>query len=104
MTIRIRMVPKYEYWGEKSLDGARYRLSFRYLDYTAKWYLDIKGLNNDVDKKGIALLPGKDLLATFGYGAELGQLWVVDNTQGNENPNFNDMGTRWTLEYTPKDG
>ena len=103
MTIRIRTVPKYEYWGEKSLDGSRYRFDFRFLDYTEKWYFDIKGLNNDVEIDGIALLPGKDLLAPFGYSAQLGELWVVDHTQGNDNPNFDDMGTRWTLEYTPLD-
>jgi len=100
MTVRIKTVPKYEYWGEKSLDGNRYRLDFKYLDYTRKWYVEIKGLSNDVNIK-VALLPGKDLLAPFGYSAQLGELWVVDNTQGNANPNFDDMGTRWTLEYTP---
>ena len=68
----------------------------------SKWYLDIKGLSNSVDIKGIALLPGKDLLAPFGYGGQLGELWVVDNSSGTENPNYDDMGTRWTLEYTPK--
>jgi hypothetical protein len=66
--------------------------------------MNIKGLNNSVDIKGLALLTGKDLLAPFGYSGQLGELWVVDNTEGNEDPNFDDMGTRWTLEYTPLDG
>ena len=101
MTIRIRMVAKPYYWGEKSLDGAKYRLQFNWNTYNSKWYLILKGINNSVSISPIALLPGKDLLAPFGVSGQLGELWVVDQTGRGENPNFDDMGTRWTLEYTP---
>jgi hypothetical protein len=57
-------------------------------------------VNNEVEINGIALLPGKDLFAPYGY-YQLGQLWVIDNYQANENPDYIDFGSRWTLEYTP---
>ena len=101
MTIRIRTVAKPYYWGEKSLDGAKYRFQFHWNTYTSKWYMSVKGLNNSISLSPIALLPGKNLFAFGGVSAQLGQLFVVDQTGGGENPNFDDMGTRWTLEYTP---
>lgn len=102
MTIRIRTLANPYYKGTKALDGASYLFRIHWNITTEKWYMDIKGLSNDVDIKGIALLTGKDLLAPFGYGGQLGELWVIDQSEGNEDPNFDDMGTRWTLEYTPK--
>jgi hypothetical protein len=99
--MRIKTLSKAYYKGTKSLDGVKYAIQIHWNTYTEKWYMNIKGLSNDVDIKGIALLPGRDLFAPYGYSAQLGELWVTDNTSGDENPNFDDMGTRWTLEYTP---
>lgn len=97
----INVAQKAYYTGTKSLDGNTYRLTFRWNTYAEKWYIDIVGLSNTVDIKSIALLGGKDLLATHGY-LELGQLWVVDNAGINGDPNFDEMGERYTLEYTPR--
>jgi len=99
--INVKTNPYYR--GVKSLDGSKYTLRFRWNETTEKWYMEIKGDNNDVHTAGIALLPGKDLLLQHGY-IELGQLWVVDNSGANEDPNYDDFGGRWTLEYTPAAG
>ena len=100
MTVIIDVRANPYYKGTKSLDGNQYSLIFNWNTYTEKWYMQIKGLNNDVDVKGIAMLTGKDLL--FPYGEyELGTLFVIDNQGANEDPNFDDMGSRWTVEYTP---
>lgn len=99
VTITLRALPYYR--GTKTLDGAVYRLTIKWLPNTEKWYLDIKGLSNDVDIKGIALLPGKDLLKPFGWGNILGELWVVDGENKDENPDYEGMGVRWNLVYTP---
>lgn len=100
-TIKLKVNPYYS--GTKELDGNVYKLKLRWNMHTEIWYLDLTGLTNDVDIKGIALLPGKDLLASHGY-YQLGQLWVIDNQGANENPNYDDIGTRFTLEYTAVDG
>ena len=95
--INVKTLPYYT--GLKTLDGNRYRLRISWNLYTEKWYLQIEGLTNDVDIKGIALLCGKDLLAAHGY-RELGELWVIDNSGANEDPDYDNFGSRWTLEYT----
>jgi hypothetical protein len=100
--INVKKNPYYD--GVKSLDGEKYRLDFRWNETTEKWYFGIKGLSNNVDiAPCIALLCGKDLLAEHGY-LELGQLWVVDGSGANEDPTYDDFGSRWTLEYTPVGG
>ena len=78
----------------------RVKLRIHWNTTTEKWYLSIEGLNNDVDIRGIALMTGKDLLAPYGY-YELGELWVVDNQGENADPDYDDIGGRFTLEYTP---
>lgn len=100
MTIAINLKVRPYYSGVKVLDGNSYKLKVRWNTYTEKWYLDIKGLTNDVEINGIALLGGKDLLAPYGY-RELGQLWIVDNQHADADPNYDDIGGRFTLEYTP---
>ncbi len=97
VTINVRNNAYYE--GTKALDGNMYKLGFYWNTTTEKWYLNLEGFNNDIEINGIALVTGKDLLAPYGY-IELGQLWVVDNSGVNEDPNFDDFGSRWTLEYT----
>lgn len=99
-TVTINLKKKPYYNGTKTLDGNAYKFRFRWNVRTEKWYMDIEGLTNDVDIKGVALLGGKNLLAPFGY-LELGELWMVDNQNANEDPNYDDIGGRFTLEYTP---
>lgn len=99
----IKVRSKQYYKGIKSLEDNVYRMTFRWNTFSSKWYMDIFGLNNDVDIKGRALLPGRDLISLHGYAELGGQLWLYDNRSGPaENPTFADMGTRWTLEYIPE--
>ena len=104
MTIRVPTYPNPYYKSTISLDGASYLYRIHWNIYTSKWYMGLKGLSNNVDIANcdMALLTGKDLLAHRGWGGQLGELWVIDQSDGNEDPNYDDMGTRWTLEYTPK--
>lgn len=101
-TITIPLRDKSYYTGTKTLDGYNYRFTIWWNERTEKWYFNLKGINNpNVEHNGIAMLPGRDMLQDFGH-AELGQLWVIDNSNEDkpENPTYDDMGTRWTLEYT----
>lgn len=97
ITIRVAQSPYYT--GTVTLDGYIYQLKISWNLETEKWYMNMEGLNNSVNIKGVALLPGKDLLAPYGLH-QLGELWVVDNSGASEDPNYNDFGSRWTLEYT----
>ncbi|MCP4712578.1 MAG: hypothetical protein GY869_28470 [Planctomycetes bacterium] len=101
MPIDINLKVNPYYRATKTLDGNAYALRVHWNTYTEKWYMSIEGLNNDVDIKGIALMAGKDLLAPYGYSDELGELWIIDNQEGNADPNYDDIGARFTLEYTP---
>jgi hypothetical protein len=101
MTVEIRTYPKAYYEGQKVLDGNTFKLLINWNTQTEKWYLSITGLTIDITIRGIALLPGRDLFAPFGYGEDLGQLWVIDGGNADENPNYAEMGSRWTLQYTP---
>lgn len=96
----LRKLPVYN--GTKSLDGNSYRFRFHWNTVTEKWYMDMSAQSDDidVDMKGRALLCGKDLIPP-GYSDILGQLWMIDNSGLDEDPNYDDIGSRWTLEYIP---
>ncbi|MCK5610782.1 hypothetical protein KAR91_53410 [Candidatus Pacearchaeota archaeon] len=98
MIINLKPIPYYT--GTKVLDNETYRLTIRWNIRTENWYMDIDGITANVAIHGMALLPGKDLLKKSGY-SQLGQLFVIDNSNANEKPNFDEIGGRFTLEYTP---
>lgn len=100
--IRVRPVPCYE--GTKTLDGQIYKLKIWWSPLESLWIMDLYGVTNSVRILGAALLPGKDILGIYGYSDILGELWVVDTSGADEDPNFEDMGTRWELQYTPIGG
>lgn len=66
-----------------------------------KWYLDIQG-QNGVSIKNIALVNGADLLEPYGY-AQLGSLWVVDQSGQKTLPTFDGMGDNYRLRYVTID-
>jgi len=94
-------VPYYE--GTKSLDGVPYRFRIKWATSSETWYMHMTSLvDSNVTLRGIALLPGKDLFARYGYSHLLGNLWVVDRSGANENPDYYEMGVRWELRYFPR--
>lgn len=96
-TLNMRVLPRYA--ATTILDGNTYKMRVHWNTYTDKWYLSLTGLNNDIVIHSTALLPGKNLIPS-GYD-ELGELWVVDNSGAGENPTYDEMGSRFTVEYTP---
>lgn len=85
--------------GTKILDGNNYSMTFRWNIALSKWYLDLEGISNNIKISNIALLPGIDLFRSSGY-AELGELRMIDNSGAMENPDFENVNSRFTLEYT----
>lgn len=101
MSIRINVPEGKAYFsGTKIMDGNTYRLTFRWNTNTEKWYVDIEGISNSVSVTGKAVMCGKDLLKQHGY-SELGELWLIDNLEMDEDPDFDSLGGRHTLEYYP---
>jgi hypothetical protein len=103
MRINIKELPYYE--GIVSLEGSTYRIIIKWMEHeyssgVGKWYMDLIGVVNDIEIRGIALLVGRDLLEPYGYGITFGRLEVVDNSEANEDPEYEGMGDRWTLEYS----
>ena len=93
-------VPYYE--GNKTLDGNQYKVRITWNGTTEKWYLDLTQLSDSsVSIKGMALLPGKDLLSPHGYAHILGELWVEDTAGTEDNPTYEGMGDRWRFRYYP---
>ena len=98
MRIKIKELPYYN--GTVSLEGSTYRITIRWNGETSKWYMDFVGITEDIAIKGIALVVGKDLLEPYGYGITFGRLEVIDNSEASEDPVYEGMGDRWTLEYS----
>lgn len=100
--IKLREIAYYE--GTKSLDGIPFKFRVYWNTYTENWYLSMTSLlDATMTIRGIALLPGKDLLSSHGYGSKLGELWLEDTSGAGENPTFVGMGDRWKLRYYPRD-
>lgn len=104
MSFVIKTFPLAEYEGTKSLDGNPYKLRVWWNTYTSKWYMDITSLvDATVTMRGIALLPGVDLFAKYGWGHILGSLYLEDTSGADEPPTFDEMGDRWKLTYYPRE-
>ena len=96
-------VPYYE--GHKILDGLQYKIAVRWNSTSEKWYMDLTQVaDSTISIKGIALLPGRDLIGAHGYGNILGELWVEDTAGTTDNPTYDGMGDRWRLRYYPITG
>lgn len=99
--MRIKLYSKPYYAGAKVLEGIPCQFLIRWNTYTEQWYMDFIAAAAGVTIRGIALTGGHDLLAPFGYSNIFGSLEIVDNSGRDEPPEFEQMGSRWTLEYTP---
>ena len=89
--------------GHKTLDGNQYDVWIRWNGTTEVWYMDMTQLSDaTVSIKGMALLPGKELLSPYGYAHILGELWVEDTADTEDDPTYEGMGDRWRLRYYPR--
>jgi hypothetical protein len=88
--------------GHKALDGNQYDVWVRWNRTIEAWYMDLTQLSDaTISIKGMALLPGKELLSPYGYGHILGELWVEDTAGSDDDPTYEGMGDRWRVRYYP---
>lgn len=92
--------PHYEI--EVELDGAAFRLAFRWNDRAEAWLLDV----SDVD--GVALLTSRRVVVDLPLLARFrdprlpaGELIAVDTASTGADPSFEDLGERVVLLYFP---
>lgn len=81
------------------LDGNVYRLSIRWNTYDSGWYMDLEGVQNGEDIKGIKLVVGPNLLKPYAI-VDLGAMYVIDGEEHGTDPTFEEMGSRWQLLHT----
>lgn len=99
--MRIKLYPKPIYTGTKALEGESYKITIWWNTFNSKWYMRMDGVSNGISIS-CALLVGKNLLRPFGYRNRLGDMYLVDNSGKMEDPNYEETGSRWTLEYFPR--
>ena len=101
--LQIPIVNKKNYfYFNTTLDGIMVKLTIKWNDTDLAWYLSIIGITDtSIDLKGIRLVCGIDLLYQYNILA-LGGLYMIDNDNELEDPNYDDFGTRFTMMYLPK--
>lgn len=83
------------------LDGASYEFKIRWNITNGGWFLNIKGVSNDVDYSSIRLSTGPNLLKPYAI-RELGGLYILDVEELGTDPNFEELGSRYLLYYVAK--
>lgn len=91
--------PYYDFY--TALENESYHITVKWNSLDSCWHMDLEGVNNSVDLKGIRLVGGVNLLEPFAV-LELNALYVVDLHEKYEDPNFDDIGTRFQLLYLEK--
>lgn len=100
VVIRLRAGPYYT--GTKALNGIPFRFTVKWNTYTESAHIDMVSLTDEtLAILGMALLPGKNMLAPHGYEDILGELWLVDTSGVGETPTYEELGGRWELRYFP---
>jgi len=92
--------PYYDF--STTLEDDSYQISIKYSTLEECWYMDLKGVTNEVDLKGMKLVGGVDLLEPYAV-IELGKMYIVDMSSRYEDPNYDNMGDRFQLLYVTKD-
>jgi len=80
------------------LDGQTVDLSIRWNSTTEQWVMDFTAITFTTNINGIAMVTGVDLLGPYAV-REVGQMWVVDLEEKNEEPTLDGFGDRFQLMY-----
>ena len=97
MDIKLYSNPLYSM--QVTLNNAQYKLSFKWSENESAWYMDIDGLSDtSIALHGLRLVGGLDLLEPHAI-VELGQLWLVDLSGANRDPDFDTIQTDFVLYY-----
>jgi len=96
-TIPLFVLPHYSF--SISLEQSLWRCEVHWNGVTQAWYKDLKGVTYPtLHYPGIKLVGGVNLIQGLAI-AELGQLIMVDTTGDNHDPDYDNIGTRFLLQY-----
>ncbi len=98
VTIQLFVDPRYSF--KIDLESDSYEFHIHWNVAAAAWYLDIEGISNTVDYKGIRLSTGVNLLKPYAI-REMGALYIVDGEGENSDPDYDNIGSRWFMYYVP---
>jgi len=83
------------------LDGHTVEITLRWNLTGRYWTFNLTGQTLTDEVKGAAITNGVDLLQPYAI-RELGQLYCVDGKDLGEDPDFENLGARWSLIYVEK--
>ena len=81
-----------------ALDRIQVDFRFRWNITSQQWFFDLSSPALSEEVRGAPVVSSVDLLALYAI-RELGSLWVIDGRDLGEDPDFDDFGGRWTLNY-----
>ncbi len=87
-----------EYSFSTALDQIMFDFHVHWNETTSAWYIDLESQDGLISMKNIKLITGLGLIRQHGH-RELGELVVLDGEYRAQDPNFDDMGSRWQLYY-----
>lgn len=97
-TLEVPVTPTPSQQFTIDLDGQTVDISIRWNATAEQWVMDLVGVTFTTTLNGITLVTGVNVLAPYAV-RELGQLWVVDLEEKNEEPDFDNFGDRYQLLY-----
>ena len=97
-TIPLYVDPRYNF--KIDLEGNSYLFTIHWNVIAAAWYLDIEGISNTVEYRGIKLVTGVNLLKPYAI-RELGALYMLDNDEEGLDPDYENIGSRYEMYYVP---
>lgn len=100
LIIPLIVNPRYQF--QVDLEDNTYLFTVRWNVESAAWYLNIEGVSNTVDYKGIKLVTGVNLLKPYAI-LELGALYMIDNEEQGLDPDYDNIGSRYQLYYITTD-
>jgi hypothetical protein len=96
--IPLEPTPRYSF--QVTLEEKVYVFSIHWNNTDLGWFLDILGVTNTEDIKGIKLVTGPNLIKPYAI-IDLGALYMIDVTGANEDPDFDNFGSRYLMMYIP---
>ena len=97
----IPIVPAKQLIFQVDLDGHTVDITLRWNLTGRYWTFNLSGQTLTDTVTGAAVITGVDLLQPYAI-RELGQLYCVDGKDLGEDPDFDNLGARWSLIYVEK--
>ena len=98
VVIPLEVNPRYDI--TYKVDGESYHFYITWNEHDQSWYLDLFGVSNGTDIKGIKLVSGVNLTKPFNI-PNWGALYIIDQNGKAADPDYDNIGTRYIMYYVP---